>query len=439
MNIYRSLALAPADQRDALVQEFDLRDGTRVRIDAIPLNNGMPPAPVPLGRELRVNTQLVPTPQAQRPREMLISGGREFEQVEFSIASARRALGRYPDPDAAAAPVAFDHLPDRVLHHDVDCGVADPVGGAAVDGAGSHPGRRRRGAGRDVNAPPLPETGPSEIATASAAFNTMAARIRRFVQDRTFMLTAIGHDLRTPITRLRLRAEFMDDEEQQRKMLADLDELESMVSATLAFGRDAASEEAGIVDRHAELARTVLDETATRGPMRRERLVYAGPDHLTVRVRPVSLKRAADQPRRQRRQIRRQRARLAQSGDRAPGSSDGHPVRGGRGSRHSAGGDQPGVPAVPTPGNQPQPRNRGNRTRTADRAEHSPRAWRRRDAREPPRRRNARDGDAPRLGQRRSLSATGSAPAGWGIQGSSGTRSRCRHADGHAARCRTRS
>ncbi len=146
--------------------------------------------------------------------------------------------------------------------------------------------------GRDVNAPPLPETGPLEVAAAAAAFNTMAARIRRFVQDRTFLLTAIGHDLRTPITRLKLRAEFMDDEEQQRKMLSDLDELESMVSATLAFGRDAASEEPVSSIDVAELARTVLDEAADARPDAAERLVYAGPDHLTVRVRPVSLKRA---------------------------------------------------------------------------------------------------------------------------------------------------
>ena len=69
--------------------------------------------------------------------------------------------------------------------------------------------------GRDVNAPPLPEDGPTEVATAAAAFNTMAARIRRFVQDRTELLTAIGHDLRTPITRLKLRAEFIEDDEQR--------------------------------------------------------------------------------------------------------------------------------------------------------------------------------------------------------------------------------
>ena len=146
--------------------------------------------------------------------------------------------------------------------------------------------------GRDVNAPPLPEDGPLEIATAAAAFNTMAARIRRFVQDRTFMLTAIGHDLRTPITRLKLRAEFMDDDEQRRKMLADLDELEAMVSATLAFGRDATTDEPVSSIDLAELARTVLDEAADAHPDTAEQLAFLGPDHLPMRVRPVSLKRA---------------------------------------------------------------------------------------------------------------------------------------------------
>jgi signal transduction histidine kinase len=146
--------------------------------------------------------------------------------------------------------------------------------------------------GRDVNAPPLPETGPTEIATAARAFNTMAERIRRFVQDRTFMLTAIGHDLRTPITRLKQRTEFMEDDELRGRMLADLDELEAMVSATLAFGRDVAEGEPVAAVDLAELARTVLDETADAAPSAADRLVYEGPGHLTLRVRSIAMKRA---------------------------------------------------------------------------------------------------------------------------------------------------
>jgi signal transduction histidine kinase len=146
--------------------------------------------------------------------------------------------------------------------------------------------------GRDVNAVPLPEDGPTETAVAAVAFNTMAARIRSFVSDRTEMLTAIGHDLRTPITRLKLRAEFIDDDELRNKILGDLDELETMVSATLAFGRDArANEPVSSVDL-VELLRTILDETSDAYPEAAERLTYDGPSHQTVRARPVALKRA---------------------------------------------------------------------------------------------------------------------------------------------------
>jgi hypothetical protein len=142
-----------------------------------------------------------------------------------------------------------------------------------------------------VNAPPLPEDGPSEVATAAAAFNTMAARIRRFVQDRTELLTAIGHDLRTPITRLKLRAEFVEDDEQRGKILADLEELEAMVSATLAFGRDARTTEPVSSLDLAELLRTILDETGDAWPDLTAKLNYEGPTHFTVRARPLAMKR----------------------------------------------------------------------------------------------------------------------------------------------------
>jgi len=147
--------------------------------------------------------------------------------------------------------------------------------------------------GRDVNAPPLPETGPAEVATAAIAFNTMASRIRRFVTDRTLILTAIGHDLRTPITRLKLRSEFIEDEELQAKFLADLDELEAMVSATLAFGRDSANREPMVALDLTALLRTVLDDAVDGRPSLADAVGFASPPpSVTVQARPLGLKRA---------------------------------------------------------------------------------------------------------------------------------------------------
>ena len=97
--------------------------------------------------------------------------------------------------------------------------------------------------GRSVDAPLLPESGPREVRLAAKAFNRMQERLRRFVNDRTQMLAAISHDLRTPLTRLRLRAEFVDDDAQRGKMLSDIAEMEAMIAATLAFARDDAVRE----------------------------------------------------------------------------------------------------------------------------------------------------------------------------------------------------
>lgn len=97
--------------------------------------------------------------------------------------------------------------------------------------------------GRNVNSPPLPEAGASDVIQAIRAFNDMQDRIRRFVEDRTRMIAAISHDLRTPITRMRLRAELIGESEQQQKMLADLAEMETMIASTLSFAREDANPE----------------------------------------------------------------------------------------------------------------------------------------------------------------------------------------------------
>lgn len=137
--------------------------------------------------------------------------------------------------------------------------------------------------GRDVNAPQMPLSGPREVRAAALAFNDMQTRLRRFVEDRTQMTAAISHDLRTPITRLKLRAEFIDDEEQRLKMLSDLDEMEAMISSTLAFARDdAARETRRQVDIALMLAELCVDFDA----------VYAGPDSLTITAGQSGIKRA---------------------------------------------------------------------------------------------------------------------------------------------------
>ncbi|NOX40919.1 MAG: HAMP domain-containing protein [Alphaproteobacteria bacterium] len=118
--------------------------------------------------------------------------------------------------------------------------------------------------GIDVRAPPLPEIGPAEVRQAAGAFNQMQDRIRRFVEDRTQMIAAIAHDLGTPIARLRLRSEYIEDAEQHDKMLADLDDMEKMVFSTLAFARDDADAEPSTrVDLRILLQRICNDATDT--------------------------------------------------------------------------------------------------------------------------------------------------------------------------------
>ena len=93
------------------------------------------------------------------------------------------------------------------------------------------------GLGRDIHQLPLPETGPTEVRETARAFNTMQSRLKRYIEDRAGILAAVSHDLKTPLTRIRLRIEMMDDEELRAKTEKDLAEMESMVSTTLEFMR----------------------------------------------------------------------------------------------------------------------------------------------------------------------------------------------------------
>jgi signal transduction histidine kinase len=134
----------------------------------------------------------------------------------------------------------------------------------------------------------LEEAGAPDMRSAARAFNTMQLRLRRLIDDRTQMLAAISHDLKTPITRLRLRAEFVEEPALQEKMLADLAEMEAIVASTLAFARsDARSEGQESVDL-ADMLQSLAEAHADSGAA----VAYAGPAHLTVNARPVALRRA---------------------------------------------------------------------------------------------------------------------------------------------------
>ncbi len=142
-------------------------------------------------------------------------------------------------------------------------------------------------AGKGEALPALSETGPREIRDTVRAFNRMQDRIRRFVTGRTRMLAALSHDLRSPLTAMRLRLALIEEGEDRDRLEALVDEMQAMVEATLAFSRGEAETEDTVETDLAGLLRALADETAGGG---RAKVVGAPP--LLARVRPVALKRA---------------------------------------------------------------------------------------------------------------------------------------------------
>ncbi|WP_424811972.1 sensor histidine kinase [Roseococcus sp. YIM B11640] len=297
-NLWRALVISPPERRAAILADVDLPSTLTASLDPVAtLPPDLPHVPPHLGRVFRIDGAGPPPPGMPAPP-------RRYRPAEV------KAGGLGPDsfavsmrfPDQGWLNLTFRSPLPRPWHSDtfLVAFIAMSVTAAILILWGvrrlTRPVAELAAAaerlGRDVNAPPMPEAGPAEVATAAAAFNTMAANIRRFVADRTQMLAAISHDLRTPITRLRLRAEFLDDDEQRAKMLADLAEMEAMIASTLAFARDDAAHEPATAVDLVSLVRTVLDEAADAHPESAERITFEGPEHLVMRVRPVALKRA---------------------------------------------------------------------------------------------------------------------------------------------------
>jgi signal transduction histidine kinase len=136
-------------------------------------------------------------------------------------------------------------------------------------------------------AAPLPERGPEEVRAVARALNRMRERITALIDDRTKMLAAISHDLRTPITRLRLRSEFIEDEAQRGRMLADLDQMRSMLEAVLSFLQNNRRPESMTLADIASSLQLVADQFSDMG----HKVTYNGPDHAMATIRPDDLHR----------------------------------------------------------------------------------------------------------------------------------------------------
>lgn len=142
--------------------------------------------------------------------------------------------------------------------------------------------------GRGESVGSLVVGGPYEVAHTAAAFNVMQQRLSRFMSDRLMMLAAISHDLRTPMTAARLRAEMIDDVEVRDAIVRSLTEMQHITESTLSFARDeTVSEESRAIDL-ASLVEAVADDLGATG----QHITITGHDHLHYRCRPALMQRA---------------------------------------------------------------------------------------------------------------------------------------------------
>ncbi len=135
---------------------------------------------------------------------------------------------------------------------------------------------------------PLPLKGPGEVQSVTDAFNSMAERLTRLLAERSRMLAAIGHDLRSPVTAMRIRLEMLEDDESRQRLEACLDEIQSLVEAALALARGTAAGEPSAPVRLRDLLEEVVAELRESGG----RAHLSAPEEITVTARPAGLKRA---------------------------------------------------------------------------------------------------------------------------------------------------
>ena len=257
----------------------------------IRLTDSLPPAPYPDSHEQdEILTQAMAgplAPLADRETQLYIPRGRFWTDVHFAIElrDDRWMVVEMPRPTA-------------LLIQGPDFGIGGLaiifiVGGIVVwiIYRMTRPLRLFADAanrlGQDIHAPPLDEGGSRELRHAAKAFNNMATRIRNIIDDRTVMLGALGHDLRTGFTRLRLRIEQLPDEQQRDRAIRDLEEMEAILADSLAFARD----DLGHTGLESFDVATLIKQQADQRQQDSKPVRYQGPDSLEYLGRPASVSR----------------------------------------------------------------------------------------------------------------------------------------------------
>lgn len=227
-----------------------------------------------------------PTLRAGDIRLRLISPGRH-SKVKGAL---RLRDGSWLHFRTLSAVAKLDYAFERILLGLVPAIALMVLGGLMLRRA-LHPLRRLAEAANRVghdSAVTVPEDGPREVRRLVAAFNRMQARIAALIDARTQSLAAVGHDLRTPLARLRLRTESIRSDETREAIGHDVAEMEAMIASLLAFlGGDSDPEKPCSVDL-AVLCATLVDDATDRG----HEATYVGPDHFELRLRRLAIKRA---------------------------------------------------------------------------------------------------------------------------------------------------
>ena len=271
-----ALALAPAASRDSILAAANSRN-VRFRLDAAPL---VVPGPTTRSAAGGVRILEVTAPRHRDMRDDMRDGHRpaggtppdrghvpHMASVELRLSVPLEdgwlnVTARFQRPDVQAPPA----IVGATLLSLVLIMAALWVGLRRITTPLSQLAAAADGVGPDGALPALPTGGPREVRALSDALARMNARLTGLIADRTRMLAALGHDLRSPITALRVRAEMVDDDETRDRMIATLDEMQDMVETTLAFARGVSTDQPMEDADLAGLLRDLARELSETGP-----------------------------------------------------------------------------------------------------------------------------------------------------------------------------